>query len=175
MLTEDFHNKIIHGQEQCEQAAVSDSIKFSFHPVAGKHIMLLENGLYARRIDADNMGSHAVVYGSEPITFRGRCTFEVVITDYDDDKGWRYSIRIGITRQPTGTKLNQSDIPRWSNIGDNHCIWCGDIVHSHLGEDYIKNGYGSANLDNLKKGKYSGQIFVSIVHANGEFLVHICI
>lgn len=123
------------------------SIQFKFHPVTGENIVLFEDGLYARRIIPNKIDDNAVVYGSQPIPYRGKCIFEVLITEYDVRK-WSLSIAIGVMRLPAGTKLNKSDVPRWAISYENlhYCVWWGGEVRNMFDFDVTKCEYGFGKL-----------------------------
>lgn len=137
------------------KSTLAKDMQFTFHPVTGKNIVLLEDDLYARRIDPDNIKEDAVVYGSQPIPNGGRCIFEVAITDYSNK--WNGSILVGVMRQPTGTDFNQSYecVPERSEYGENHCMWRGGEVWNRFSDDLIVTRYGSINLWDIQQGECS--------------------
>lgn len=123
-------------------------IQFGFHLVAGKNIILSENGLEALRQEPDNDPYDAVVYGGEPL--KGTAEFEVEILHYNDSK-WRGSVQIGVMRLREGNELEQHNIPRLSECGDNHCIWLYDEVYNRLDQKLHKTDYSTQNLQTLRE------------------------
>lgn len=135
-------------------SAPPEAIQFKFHRVTGKNIALFEDGLYARRINPDTVfvARNAIVYGSQPIVYGGRCIFEVVIAEYDDKRSkYQRSVQIGVRRLPSSMDLTKSDIPDTSEHGDNHCIWADKKVWNRI-RYCVTQSYCSVDLLDLRQG-----------------------
>lgn len=158
---------------QLKKTTQTGAIQFKFHPNIGKNIMLLEDGLHARRIDPDHTKEYAIVYGDWPIPHRGRCIFEVVITEYEEERTWEMgegldhlkyirSIRIGVMKlRPAGIQLKHFAVPRWSEHCDRHCVWDGVRLWNRFSGDFTLRAYGKPDFNGIKKGDHFHTIIVS--------------
>lgn len=148
-----------------EQIKISKKrIEFGFQQVSGKNIIVSEkNKLKAKRKDPGNDPYDAVVYGTEPL--KGTTEFEIEIECYDNTK-WSGSVQLGVSRLKQGSDLRQSQIPRLSEHGDNHCIWLSNEIHNRLdGGQHIQSPYGSREeFHSLREG---GRVGFRLTH-NGD-------
>lgn len=138
---------------QSESPNIESDFQFKFHPTAGRAIMLLEDGLYARRSDPRYGAADGVVLGSQPIPNRSKCILEVTITEFES-RWFSRSIQIGIIRQPKGKEIIRSAIPMLSEDSKKSCVWIGnEVCNSFNDNEFLRHSYGVLNLNkDLKQG-----------------------
>lgn len=85
----------------------------------------------------------------------GTAEFEVELISYDFAE-WRESLKLGVMRCKTGSKINQKDIPCYTPGCTHHCVWSSDRVHKRLTDSYVEQCYGIVNLDELRAGDRVG-------------------
>ena len=133
------------------------NITFSFHPVAGRNVILSKNKQCARRRRPKISMGECVVYGAKPLS--GTAEMEVEIDKYDDSEV-NSSIRIGLMRVKFHTQLSLEDLPRYSEDGDEHCVWLDRRLYHNLNTNSETKRkvtqYGKVGLCQLQRGDRVG-------------------
>lgn len=135
------------------QTPADNLVQFGFHTVGGSDIIFSEGHLQARSKDFNSI--NALIYAAKPIKFPGnRCTFEVVIKEYQSYPKGMFSINVGVIRLPAGTVLRQSEISTYTKA---FCMWFADKLHNSLGgSGMAEKKYGTVSLDDLREGDRVG-------------------
>ncbi len=112
------------------------NIKFGFHPITGRNILLSEDRRTANRVRPRQGLGGCTVYGEKPL--KGTAEMEVQITNCDNAE-LLTSIRIGVMRMKfTDGQLTQENLPRYSEDGDDYCVLLGRDIFSNFSSDGSK-------------------------------------
>ena len=122
-------------------------VKFGFHPVTGRNIVLSEDRRKASRLRPRQGLGGCIVYGEKPL--KGTCEMEVKITNYDNAEP-KTSIRIGVMKMKLTSRLTQESLPRYSEDGDDYCVLLGQDVFNNFSTEGIEQ----EELDRNKKHEW---------------------
>ena len=116
-----------------ESYVLPKNIKFGFHPITGRNILLSKDRRTANRARPRQGLGGCTVYGEKPL--KGIAEMEVQITNCDQGE-LLTSIRIGVMRMKfSDGQLAQKDLPRYSEDGDDYCVLLGTDIFNNLSTD----------------------------------------
>ena len=115
-----------------ESYILPKTVKFGFHPVTGRNIVLSKHRHAASRVRPRQGLGGCIVYGERAL--KGTAEMEIEITKYDNSEP-KISIRIGVMKVRYSTLLTQEDIPRYSEDGDDYCVLLDQDIFNNFSTD----------------------------------------